>query len=97
MNERINKKINIWLYPTLYWLVFISLILIIYFLELGFLIPLFLIVLPFLFILPYRFVTLNTKVGKILFITIGLIIPYISLFFLIYFEYKNNFGFSMPG
>jgi type IV secretory pathway TrbL component len=99
MSKKLNLKVAVIsvFYILTYWILFIGLVVLVYFIELGFLIPFMFIVMPFLFVLPYKRATLNTKTEKALFVALGLAAPFVLLLIYAYLDFQKNFGFSMPG
>ncbi len=93
------KKIKIFIYPLLYWVVFIGIPALFMFLfknntffDTGYVLFYLLFFAPFLFIVPYKLSHLTTKQQKIKFIIFGLVLPYL----IIYLYVIYNFIYFIP-
>ena len=97
----LSQRSKMFIYPILYWIIFIFLPIIIAYiyqnsssgLNIPGLIMLFIIfVAPFLYFIPYKLIALETKRQKIFFVLFGLIVPFVFLFLFLSYKVLSNFN-----
>ena len=96
-----NKKIKLFLYPVLYWIIFVIIPFVIAInlenynpaLNIpGVIMSYIIFIAPFLFFVPYRLVEFKNTNQKLMFILMGIIIPYIILYIYIYYKIIEAFS-----
>ncbi len=87
------KKIKIFIYPLLYWIVFCLLLFMVAPIVIrdGGWILVYLIIFPLLFIIPYKLAKPKNKKEKFLFILFGFIIPFVLLYYYLWLDFQKNF------
>ena len=96
-----NQKIKLILYPILYWIIFVIIPFIVAInlkdynpaLNIpGVIISYITFIAPFLFFIPYKLVEFKNLNQKLVFILMGIIIPYIILYIYIYYKIIEAFS-----
>jgi len=93
-----NKKIKLFLYPILYWIVFIIIPFVIAInlknynsaLNIPAMIGSYILfIVPFLYFIPYKLTKFENIKEKLLYLVFGLIIPYFIIYICVYYKVSN--------
>ncbi|HOZ56229.1 MAG: hypothetical protein BWY51_00110 [Parcubacteria group bacterium ADurb.Bin316] len=97
----LNQRSKLFFYPILYWIIFIFFPIVIAYIYQdnssiinfsGILMFFVIFVAPFLYFIPYKTIIFENKKQKILFVFLGLMLPYLFLLAFLSYKIANNFS-----